>query len=406
MEGKEIETDVKLMLEPYSLNKFRDNADKKSRNYIKGTKRMSGAQIFQLIRTVNFALKVNKQDPYNDDYYFLKAQAFYNDSNNRSSLPTAGEISINEILEDMTLIREKGVELFLEQRGEIYNTNTLLQPSSLKEDSIEKIEALQKQEEKYKGLISKWKSENKVLGQTTKSKWSEPKQLVDIDLIVSDESFKSTIWKARVQINEVFSTILLIEEETLILKNLFRDITKGNINHSSEVDIAEKKQVNLCNKLGMLLGMSSLSEKEMTLNFTTLKSIIWLEKGKKALTRSFKVLFPYHLHILLQIICENLVFFVCSKNSEIDFEIGSTIGKQFEKLQLPQLCKCLNKLLKALSPAKVKFLMNTVGGKEVVPNLLIHGQRLAETNKFPLKTNQKWDKYFVKFLEMANESME
>lgn len=420
---------AQVVPEPYTFNLFSGGNSVR----IQDTKRMKGAEIFNIIRLQRSAGQ--SDDTYSDDYYFLKfreqrqkealglVRASQPTDSQETARPTRGSRPAN-LLQEMMKMQVEGVAA-VEVGEEEVDAGAPL-------PELPGVEHAPKEFEVIRGKAAEsWHKTTNVLGKTMKSNLKTPKSLINFSELRSSgmqeeaQVFNRPEWKVRRLSADVADVILEIEDIHRLLRAKIKSLPQGEhytqaVNQASQgvLDDLERNQVRLCDKLGTLLGFSSIAEGEIKLNDMQLRGVIWMSKGRRLLCRAAPCLLPMHHEALMQAVARLMVYFVCMspdgaesedrverEKAEMDMFCAKSLAAELAALPLSGITKCLEIFVNAQPPEALQAVIATPGGAELVRSILVAGQKLAEDTNVEESAKAEWSAKFASFIASAEEGI-
>eukprot|EP00510_Aplanochytrium_minuta_P000046 CAMPEP_0184028918 /NCGR_PEP_ID=MMETSP0954-20121128/15125_1 /TAXON_ID=627963 /ORGANISM="Aplanochytrium sp, Strain PBS07" /LENGTH=642 /DNA_ID=CAMNT_0026313851 /DNA_START=75 /DNA_END=2003 /DNA_ORIENTATION=+ len=421
-----------VLQDPYSFERFR-NPNAGGRMRLNDSFRMKGYELFNMIRIQGSAGQTG--DSYTDDFYFHKMaeQKRKNASSMTGSSSASPDKSADSIrksdissrpgalLSEMMVLHNEGVKAIKPSQFDVDMGSTPL-------PELPGMVRMPKEYEIKRNKAAKeWHETQKVLGQNQKSNLKTPRALINFTTESLDEDgakvFSRPEWKLKKLAAEVADIILEIEDVHRLLRAKVKVL---NMNISGDVSAAsnsvtaelEAKQVQLCDKLGTLLGFSSVADGVISLNQVQLRGILWTNKGRKLLCRAAGCLLPMHHAALIDAVASMMVYFVClapegldstdkheREKAEVDMFVAHQMAMEISGLSLDRTTECLSKFLSTQNPDSLRAVIATPGGAELIRSTLMHGQKKSEETECDSTAKNKWSETFGKFLSMAEEGV-
>ena len=420
-----------LVPEPYTFHMFSGANSVR----IRDTKRMKGAEIFNIIRFQRAAGQ--SDDTYSDDYYFLK----YRERRQKIALglmQSPGEEEEEEEKEQKTVsaasrpanLLQEMMKMHVEGVAAISHSVDLDASAPLPE--LPGVQHAPKEFEVIRGKAAEsWHKTTNVLGKTVKSNLKTPKSLINFAELQHGDGqddtqvFNRPEWKVRRLSADVADVILEIEDIHRLLRAKIKSLPQGehysqSVNQASQsvLDDLERSQVRLCDKLGTLLGFSSIAEGEVKLNDMQLRGVIWMNKGRRLLCRAAPCLLPMHHEALMNAVARLMVYFVCMspdgaesddaaerEKAEVDLFCAKSLASELTTLSLAAITQCLHIFVNAQPPEALRAVIATPGGAELVRGILVTGQKMAEAVGAKEDEAALWSSEFAAFIASAEEGI-
>ena len=404
---------------------------------------MSGREQSQIVRSQMRAVETG--DTFADDYYFLTFQDRKRKGTLASSsapLPTSSASSTNnkdrpaETLKYLRAVRSGTSTRPLGSLGNAAPRKAGPLPE-LGESRTVLLGRIGRSAESLRTKSREWVKANSVLGRSTKSNLRTPRELVELHdaaVVLRDgagEHFASGEWQLRASAAVVADLVTEIEDVARVANAVAataeeRAAQLGAAGPSSapgwelvtaRLQALEAQQLALSERLAEEMGLSGKHEDDDA----RLLRLLWLPKGRRAMTRAVRCLLPEHVRALLHSASRMLVYFVCTspdgRNSDnaterekakLDESVARLLVDEFNALTLAEVCTCVELLLASQTPESLRAVMATPGGAEVVRGIIVHGQELADVGTGadePSATGEAdakaWTKAFDAFLAMA-----
>jgi len=276
-----------------------------------------------------------------------------------------------------------------------------------------------------------WHETKKVLGHTPKSNLKTPRALINVVPAVDGENedgsefkvFTTPEWKLRRLAADVADIILEIEDVHRLLQAKVK-VLNGNLSGDvadasrSVITELETKQVQMCDKLGTLLGFSSVAMGPTELNEVQLRGVLWTNKGRRLVCRAAGCLLPMHHAALIDAVARMMVYFVClspeglesddvleKEKAQMDTYTAQHLAMEFSSLPMERTTSCLRIFLAAQNPDSLRAVIATPGGAELIRSILMHGQKNSEDLGKDDPLAQDWSRAFAEFLKMAEKGI-
>mmetsp|Transcript_8258 Transcript_8258/g.14522 ORF Transcript_8258/g.14522 Transcript_8258/m.14522 type:complete len:600 (-) Transcript_8258:1545-3344(-) len=401
---------------------------------MRNTKRMSGADLFRIIRHQQMAL--SSGDAFVDDYYAIKLAEKKQKDFMQSQMGAAQKSRPADLLAEMQALLSGSPALamnMLHHRGPLPMSEM---PGYANPAQFSKASLARK--------TKTWHESNNVLGRSVKTNLKRPRELIAMQREGAGKgsegsTFQGQIWIMRGTLEKIARKLFEIEDVHRVLEAKLDTVRGDQMRHQHESDYdavknaigsLQHKQLLLCNALGELLGYPSAidetgeydptKEVELTEGWDALFFLIWTPKGRQLVLRAIPCLLKPHLRSILRTFCTNCAYFVCrnpdgqdedpvtDEEARIDLLAAATFADEFRHVaDLEFVTKCLEltRTVFEQNPPVLSVFVHIPAGQEIIRTMIQHGKALSGNYELGSPEQQSWQITSESFYDIMQKAV-